>query len=363
MTDAHPPISSQLSPGLAPWLPAFFEKPVPIEKRATCSSCAMCDKPGDTRAKSPHNHYNPATKCCTFQPSLPNFLVGALLSDARPELAEGQARMRAAIARQHGVSPAGVFAPPLFWLIYQDAKDFFGQAESQLCPFYDDGDCTVWAMREAVCSTYFCKFERGQEGKDFWVGVRDYLIGLTDGVARQVALDLGMKSASLVWQNASVTAAELDKKLLPDAEYQRRWGSYAGREEAFFIAAYERACKVDPVSAHALGGAHAQGALRMVEERYERLVHTAPPARLKRNPELTVLPDSQGGHIVEGYSASDASRLGPDLLGALDAFDGRPLAEVQSSLREEGKAVPSSGLAKALYHHRILVDAGPEHSE
>ena len=56
--------------------------------------------------------FNPATKCCTYHPRLPNFLVGALLSDATRSMAAAPIQVfdtpRATPAESPGASVAGV---------------------------------------------------------------------------------------------------------------------------------------------------------------------------------------------------------------------------------------------------------------
>src|SRR5690349_17121148 len=95
-------------------LPAFFQEPVPEETKATCSRCSMCEgncqdavAPVDGKSR----FFNPNTKCCTYFPKLPNYLVGALLSDDRPELAEGRRRVEARIDARLGATPQWLSPP------------------------------------------------------------------------------------------------------------------------------------------------------------------------------------------------------------------------------------------------------------
>src|SRR4051812_31514765 len=77
-------------------LPVLFDRPAIRESRATCSDCAMCSKGGSPAPGV--LSFRPDTKCCTYEPTLPNFLVGAILADTSPEMAEGRRRIRAHIA-------------------------------------------------------------------------------------------------------------------------------------------------------------------------------------------------------------------------------------------------------------------------
>src|SRR5450631_4114901 len=110
-------------------LPAFFEREAIHEDKATCSDCAMCDKSssngGGSRSAGTGDgvsYFRPDTKCCTFQPHLPNYLVGALLRDADPALAEGQRRIRARIAQRVGVTPQWLAPGRKFSLLFEAAR-------------------------------------------------------------------------------------------------------------------------------------------------------------------------------------------------------------------------------------------------
>ena len=61
-----------------PMLPAIFGKPIPVEQYADCMNCHMC-KPND--AVKDVRTFSEKTKCCTFKPIIPNYLVGAILND------------------------------------------------------------------------------------------------------------------------------------------------------------------------------------------------------------------------------------------------------------------------------------------
>ena len=68
----------------AGWMDALLEGPIPAETNATCHDCAMSppaeEAPGSTFL------FKPASKCCTYWPALPNFLVGRILADEDPAL-------------------------------------------------------------------------------------------------------------------------------------------------------------------------------------------------------------------------------------------------------------------------------------
>jgi len=62
--------------------PDFFRKEVPAETKATCAWCAMCPSSASGAVESVDGVsrlFRPDTKCCTYYPKLPNYLVGAIL--------------------------------------------------------------------------------------------------------------------------------------------------------------------------------------------------------------------------------------------------------------------------------------------
>ena len=69
-----------LPPLYAGLLPAVFRRRIPEESLADCTRCPMCRRPGEPRAPR-GNYFRPDARCCTFYPSLPNYLAGALLED------------------------------------------------------------------------------------------------------------------------------------------------------------------------------------------------------------------------------------------------------------------------------------------
>lgn len=362
------PLRQHIGEAFASVLPALFDEPFPAERRATCDSCAMCVPGGGSAGHPPdvsgqpglRQAFRPDVKCCSYNPSLPAFAVGALLADEQPAWDEGRRRVRARIAGQHGVTPRGIDGPPAYWLRYRSATNAFGRARDLLCPYFDEGRCTIWRWREAVCSTYFCKHDRGADGRLFWQAVRQYLVEIGEALLVHALLELGFDpEQALATEPAEVTAEELDGLPLPGAAYRARWGQWAGKEEACFREVHGVVSALSPARAEAIGGARARAKLELAEARYRALARPRLPARLRRNPELKVLREGEG-YLLEGYSPLDPSRVGDALYAALDAFDGRETEAVRQGLKAEGRPVPSAALLQALLHHRVLVAAGAE---
>src|SRR5262249_45469821 len=133
-------------------LPPFFARAAIHEDKATCGDCAMCDKSGG--AGDAAAYFPPATKCCTFQPPLPNYLAGAVLRDGDPALAEGVRRIHARIAGRIGVTPQWLAPGRKYSLLLEASRlTSFGRSTALRCSFYepDGGLCTIWKHRDSAC--------------------------------------------------------------------------------------------------------------------------------------------------------------------------------------------------------------------
>ena len=53
------------------------------------------------------------TKCCTYVPEVPNFLVGRILDDPDPAFAPGRATVNQRIDARVSVTPLGLGRPPV----------------------------------------------------------------------------------------------------------------------------------------------------------------------------------------------------------------------------------------------------------
>ncbi len=348
--------------------PAFFRGPIPAETKATCSSCAMCEAANPVRIESVdgvNRFFRPDTKCCTYHPRLPNYLVGAILSDEDPAMAEGRRRIEEKIARGVGVNPQWIKAPTRYNLLYTNARQAFGRAQALRCPYYksEGGLCTIWRYREAVCSTYFCKYVAGADGRKFWMTLKTWLtlaeIQLSRYALLQLLPDYVLKGKDKADAAAApLTIEDLDDKPLPEKDYADLWHPWVGREAEFYRRCYEsvRALSSDEFdNLLGLDGIIEQSILKRLHE-----TATAPklPKILKLNPGATLqwLPD--GSLALASYSEFDAVALPGAAYALLVEFTGKePVEAVRQRLREEKQADLHDDILVELYRHRILVDA------
>ncbi len=139
------------------------------ETKATCFQCVMTKK-----KDSPKDWYKPELRCCTYEPFIPNFLVGFALM-------RGDSSLKDYIRQQIKSAwalPIGIVPHPEYQIRFntRDENDF-GHREDLLCQHLDRSDlsCRVWQIRGSVCSTFFCKSSYGNLGRDFWARLMDYL--------------------------------------------------------------------------------------------------------------------------------------------------------------------------------------------
>jgi hypothetical protein len=349
--------------------PGVFDRPEVVENRATCETCAMCDQ--GQIAPVEMDYFNPSTKCCTYHPSLANYLVGAILADQGDELAEGRRRLREVIKTRIGVTPLYLTAPRKYSLLYAAASTSgaFGRSMILRCPYYDaenDGRCTVWRYREAVCSTYFCKYTDGKPGWEFWNTVKGYLAHVESMLTRATAWTVDQAVQMPTKEPHQLTLEDLEDQPASETDYLRYWGKWVGREEEFYIACYDHARKVKPEE-FAKNVDESPDGRRYTAELASR--HDAITAR-------TVLPTSlvrakgmrtriAGENVVvTSYNPYDAFSMEKELYDVLGLFDAKEtLAQNLARLDKEHDVQLAPELLQYLYTHGVVVAPEPEKPE
>lgn len=362
LLDALPPLYRAL---LGPPL----DREVAPESKATCGWCAMLEGRGEAAAPidGRPRFFRPDTKCCTFHPRLPNYLVGAILDDASPEGAEGRRRVEARVASGVGVAPEWLHPPRTFSLLYDSSRGAFGRARGLRCPFFVEaaGTCAIWAHRDAVCSTYFCKYATGADGRRLWTAVKELVSLVEIQLARAALLELapalldrepGAKPAPA----APLGPEDIDGDPPAPAERTAAWGSWAGREPELYRACHRWVRGVSAADLEGLLGLDGRIARRAVERAAAATASTALPPRLRLDPGATVswLPD---GRVALGaYSELEAVALPGEAYRLLARFTGeRTVAEVRARLRAELSADLADEVLLELYRQRVLtVPAG-----
>ena len=341
---------------------SVFDRPALEERRATCDNCAMCDH--GQLAPVEMGYFKPNLKCCTWHPVLLNFLVGAIFADEDPALEEGRRRLREIIASRKGVTAIAMMPSAKYLMLYDAAKATgFGRAPSLLCPYYSDangGTCTVWRYREAVCSTYFCKYENGKPGFQFWTTMKEYLSHVQSSLAVLAARAVDPSLPHPQVDKTRLTLEELEDQPPTEELYASYWGTWIGREEEFYRACYayvrdmphaEFVEKIDgqPVARSLIGQLNHR--LDVVEHR------TALPDRLIRAADLKTRPAGENV-VVTSYNQFDAFALDADLFEVLAKLDGeKTMAENLKRLDKEEGVVLEPDLLKFLFTHGVIEEA------
>lgn len=212
------------------------------EKLATCDACAMtADKQGK---KTPV--YQADLKCCTYEPFMPNYLLGAILKQ-NDSSSPGAKMIREKIKNRNYSLPIGMTASLAYQVNFNHREpEDFGQKRDWLCSYYnkETNNCGIWRNRGAVCTTFFCKSSYGKKGLLFWQNLNDYMTYVEMALMEEalVHLDFSPRQVSgmLDYLNRyEATKAEMKSNVLPEAQAIKLWNGYYEDQPGFFMKCYE----------------------------------------------------------------------------------------------------------------------------
>jgi hypothetical protein len=317
LRDVFPPIYRDL-------LPSLFERPAIDETRATCDDCAMCDK--GKPAPVPMEYFKPDLKCCTYHPHLPNYLVGSILMDTDPAMAEGKERIRKKIAARIGITPARVAPPRKQSLIAAMAvgSGYFGRSNAIVCPYLEreKGLCTVWKHREGVCSTYYCKYTLGMPGKEFWRNLKEYIGYVEVGLCRYAIMAIDPKMTEPNLRRGELTLEDVEDRAPSDETYAAYWSKWVGREEEFYIecAKKVRALTKEQFFKIVHARTEASAWLESAQKLYNQAHTPILPTHLIRNKDCRAR-NAGDSVILWTYNYFDAFSIASDLYDVLGMLD------------------------------------------
>lgn len=342
------------------FLPRFFENNIPEETAATCADCAMWG--GSKPAFPGRIHFSRDSKCCTHYPNLPNYLIGALLSNNNPTLKTGKRRIRQTIHNRIGVTPYGILRPKKFqFLLKSTESNFFGKSRLLICPFFEreKGICTIRPYWDAVCNTWFCKYIDGYDDMMFWITLRKYLVSGEETLAKYALYKMDWDPQKIAPEKSPdfpLTVEELDDQPSDQKTYQALWGEWVGREEDFYKKTYLLVSALTPKTFEKIGGISLRILLAGLKNRYRTRLKPRLPKKLKRNPNLKHEKISEDSYVLTGYSPMDPFTVSKRIYDILDFFDGKQSnEEVCRLVRECMGAEPDKELLTCLYQLRILV--------
>ena len=199
------------------------------EKKATCKSCLR------SKDKRFSYSYKSNLKCCTFHPYLPNYAVGALLSENNKTL--GIQKIEKKISGKEFCLPIGILAPFDYQLNFLSKEEQdFGNRADLLCPYFDSSEnqCSIWQYRGVVCTSFYCRSDYGQNGQKFWAVFSDYLSYVEMALAEECLAQLDFSprdmSDQLMYLNKrEFTDVEQSQKQLTPEVDKKLWNGYADK--------------------------------------------------------------------------------------------------------------------------------------
>jgi Fe-S-cluster containining protein len=324
-----------LTPLYQKWVDKILDRPIYTEPRSTCNNCAMCDY--QVRPAKADYQFNPNVKCCAFHPILPNYLIGAILCDDYAEDPDAKAIfIRGALTAD--ISPRGI-APPYLTRLYYLLKPF-GKFEQALCPFYIKNRvnaCSIYKYRNARCSTWFCKHEKGLVGALFWQKLDNMLT-----VAEN-------ELAGYCIRNLQLTIPDR-----PNDLREKLWGNWTFREPEFFQECWKI---VEPLAWEEvllIGGEKLNAALDKLFEASDQLKSKSIPKSVRIG-EFTQEDVGDGLVRIWSYSQYNPVDLRKEVVDVLPLFDGRPVEEVLDQIRKQNSFQIDEELLLQLTDYKILV--------
>lgn len=314
--------------------------------------------------------FNPQTKCCTYVPAIPNFLVGQMLADQDPEQASGRITVENRIRAGVAVTPLGLGQPTDFRILYgSSAESLFGQSRTMRCPHYleaEGGRCGVWKNRAGLCATWHCKYVRGIVGKRFWSTLHKLLTAVEDSLSRWCVLKLDIGSEALrhlfpvggrLKTNDSIEPRALDR--VADLSHSRNlWGRWAGREQEFYRESARLASALEWKDVIAIDSAELLIYSRLLIDAYRNLLSEQIPDRLKVATH-EVVSMNEDSYCISPYNIYDPLKLPKDLMNALGYFDGRPTREALLAIAEREGLTLDQSLVRKLTDFGVLVAVQP----
>jgi Fe-S-cluster containining protein len=341
-------------------LPDFFDNNLPAEELATCDNCAMAYRDESNLTLPNEKYYAPHLKCCTYYPTMPNYLVGGILQTTNPQFKYGQSIITELINKGSNISPIGIHQPKKFKLLYEAASERgFGKSESLLCPYYNKNtnNCSIWKYRNSVCTTFFCKFIHGNDGGTFYKKFKKYLERLELVISNYVLMQKGFTSDEISAINNAIINKELNHFDLDDKknpiQYEKHWKNYSSKEIDFYIDCYKIAADLNENDLKNIGGIELELAQGEVVQAYNQMINPKVPEKLLLNPELPIL-KTEG----DSYKINNSFEISVDLYQAIRFFDGFSTVKVTlENIINNLSLELDEGLIISLYQNRILIDS------
>ena len=330
-------------------LPPFFQQQIPPEPFSDCFNCPMIAEKGEDSGLDLSRPFAHETKCCTFTPRIPNYMVGGILSDPDPSLIEGKQRIVKKIQSGEGILPSGVYPTKEYNDYFIDKSALgFGRSTSLLCPYFiqDKHSCTIWKYREVICAFWYCKHIAAKRGSDFWNSMVDYLKFIQDSF-----IGIAAKECGLYLHNQDEPVETLNR-------YNEIWGNWLGQEEEYYKKCFEIVRNLPATQTKEIF-ATAQGFEKIVEHRYNDFVYL-PEFLIANNSSLRQSKEDNYQIELSSYIKSTDKSIAWSFQiprFAIDYFDGQTQTkEVIRMVDEKHFINLELEILIALYRHDILLE-------
>lgn len=250
-------------------IPPFYSQILPkeildlplSESTASCGSCIMAKPVNDPHRsqaqvqayfRKKQGRYGSNLKCCTFHPFLPNYVVGAILSDSSDKNRFGREVLEKRLQKRKQILPLGVPAPREYQLEFLQNKIRFGQMDDLLCPYFDQekNQCGFWIYRGSVCTSFFCASDHSW-GLQFWDELVLYLSLVEMSLSELVLERRGVSSREMMRgfdliDLGKMRSSERDAQSLSELRRLQRSQLWKNHEspESFYKECYQEVLKI-----------------------------------------------------------------------------------------------------------------------
>ena len=354
----------------ARWVEAIIHGTLPVETEATCSDCVMCSRPGQP-VDNEQFFFDKGSKCCTYTPTLSNFMIGAILGDPAPSMTTGRATLAARLDNGLGVDPLAIHPPPAYNLLYRHSHKAFGRNSTLRCPHLDTAreECSIWPYRDPTCVTWYCKHLRGKIGQSFWKALQTFLNAVSKELSLWCVLQLHIGDDALALLESKRESGTTGENLQPnelDGQFdagaaRKTWGRWWQRETAFYAECARLVSDLDFKEVEKICGPEVRMSSRLLKLAYGKLQETHIPTHLQIG-RFEVEDASVDAVRVWSYSRLDPLDLPVPVFMALSYFDGRPTDDALSMVEHDLGIRLDDQLLRTLIDFGIL-ETGQEPGE
>lgn len=346
---------AKLSALYTPWLTEIAQGPIPEETIATCGNCPMLAPAGSPLTSE---YFHNETKCCAYQPSIPNFLIGMTLSDPDPLLNDAKETIRKQIENKNVAYPSGIKSSGYFNTLYEHTANVFGRAPALKCHHYtSDGRCSIWKYRCSVCVTWFCKHRRGMIGYNFWDKLQRLLDQVEDDLSFWCLGELGAGENEIAKNESGKMSLDLvSLGGSSDAtRYRDLWGKWHGKEVELYKNSANLVMPLKWSEVLSICGPKVRILAELTKKAADNLRSFSIPERLSLK-EFNVGKLLGDKLQIITYNNYNPLAISSRLLPTLRFFDGRKTSDALEAIQNELGLQISNELLQMMIDHNILVE-------